>query len=290
VSHSKTISKPKAAAKSPYQIQVVDRALALLDVLSQHGPNMTLMQIAEALKLHKSTAHRLIMVLERHRLIEKNSDSGKYRLGLRLFELGTHAMAQLDLRERAHPYLERAVLEAGETVHLCVYDAGEVVYLDKVEPDRTVRMSCGVGRRNPAYCTSVGKAMMAFLPEAQVEADMQKRGFRQFTRHTITNMLELKAELEKVRRVGFAMDDEEIEDGVRCVGAPVWGFAHQPIAAISVSGPAFRMNGEKIPAVAKCVVAMANALSKELGFEPRHQAASAPSDIREIRKAGVAGA
>jgi len=262
VSHSKT----KRDARSPYQIQVVDRALALLEVLSHQGPDLTLVQISEMLKLHKSTAHRLLMVLERHRLIEKNSNTGKYRLGLKLFELGTKAIGQLDLRERARPYLERAVLDTGETVHLCVYDDGEVVYLDKVEPTRSVRLTSSVGRRNPAYCTSVGKAIMAFLPAEQVEIAAQKLGFRQLTRKTISNMLELRAELAKVRKLGYAVDNEENEEGVCCVGCPVWGFAPNPIAAISVSGPTFRMTAEKIPIVAQSIVQIANALSRELGM------------------------
>jgi DNA-binding IclR family transcriptional regulator len=262
VPHSKT----KRSAESPYQIQVLDRALALLEVLSHQGPDLTLAQLSEMLKLHKSTAHRLIMVLERHRLIEKNSTTGRYRLGLKLFELGTKAIGQLDLRERSRPFLERAVLHTGETGHLCVYDDGEVVYLDKIEPDRSVRLTSSVGRRNPAYCTAVGKAIMAFLPEAQVEAAVQKHGLFQLTRKTITNMLDLRADLVRVRKLGYAMDDEEHEEGVICVGAPVWSVGPHPIAAISVSGPAFRMSPEKVPVVAQSVVGIANSLSKELGM------------------------
>lgn len=271
MSHSKTT----ATRRSPYQIQVLDRALAVLTSLCTDGPDLTLMQIAERLKLHKSTAHRLIMVLERHRLIDKNPANGGYRLGLRLFELGSHAIAQLDLRQRARPFLERTVLDTGETVHLCAYDEGEVVYLEKVEPARSVRMACAVGRRNPAYCTSVGKAMMAFMLEPDVERDMQKRGFRQFTRHTINNLLDLKAELAKVRKSGFAVDNEEIEEGVRCVGAPVWGYGHRPIAAISVSGPTFRVTEAKIPAIARSVVAAAEGLSRALGMSTTTERSSA---------------
>jgi IclR family KDG regulon transcriptional repressor len=262
VPHSKT----KVKQESPYQIQVLDRALALLEVLSHKGPDLTLAQLSELLKLHKSTAHRLIMVLERHRLIEKNSNTGKYRLGLKLFELGTKAIGQLDLRERARPFLERAVLETGETVHLCVYDDGEVVYLDKVEPTRSVRLASSVGRRNPAYCTAVGKALMAFLPEAEVEIASAKFGFRQLTRKTISNMLELKAELARVRKQGYAVDNEENEEGVCCVGAPVWSFGTHPVAAISVSGPTFRMTPEKIPVVAQSIAAIAQGLSRQLGM------------------------
>lgn len=265
MSHTKT--KPKPKTESPYQIQVLDRAMALLEVLSHHGPDLTLVQISDFLKLHKSTAHRLIMVLERHRLIEKNSNTGKYRLGLKLFELGTKAIGQLDLRERSRPFLERAVLETGETGHLCVYDDGEVVYLDKVEPTRSVRLTSSVGRRNPGYCTAVGKAMMAFLPAPEVEVAARKHGFERLTRKTISNVAELKADLAKVRKLGYAVDNEEHEDGVLCVGAPVWSFGQHPIAAISVSGPTFRFSAEKIPSAAQTIMSIARALSLELGMQ-----------------------
>src|SRR4051794_32857578 len=158
-----------------------------------------------------------MMVLERYKLIEKNSQTGRYRLGLKLFELGTRAVSQLDLRERARPFLERVVLETGETVHLCIYDDGEVVYVDKVEPARSVRLASSVGRRNPAYCTAVGKAIMAFLPEEQVEDAVHKHGLRSLTRKTVSTLTELKTELEIIRERGYALDDEENEEGVCCV-------------------------------------------------------------------------
>lgn len=259
-------SKTKRNGKSPYQIQVLDRALALLDTLSHRGPDLALGEISQSLKLHKSTAHRLIMVLERHRLLERNSRTGRYRLGLKLFELGTKAASQLDLREQARPFLERVVLETGETVHLCIYDDGEVVYVDKVEPARSVRLASSVGRRNPAFCTAVGKAIMAFLPEAQVEDAVQKHGLQPLTSKTVSTLTELKTELERIRERGYALDDEENEEGVSCVGAVVRGFDGEAVAAISVSGPSFRLGKEKVAMIARSVIAAAKGLSKELGF------------------------
>lgn len=259
-------SKTKRNSKSPYKIQVLDRALALLDALSQRGPDLALAEISQSLKLHKSTAHRLIMVLERHRLLERNSRTGRYRLGLKLFELGTKAVSQLDLREQARPFLERVVLETGETVHLCIYDDGEVVYVDKIEPARSVRLASSVGRRNPAYCTAVGKAIMAFLPGARVEDAVQKHGLRPLTRKTVSTLAELKTELNQIRERGYAIDDEENEEGVCCVGAVVRGFDGEPIAAISVSGPTFRLGKEKVAMIAQSVIVAADGLSKQLGF------------------------
>ncbi len=254
-------------SKSPYQVQVLDRALAILDVLSAEGPDLSLGEISEKLELHKSTAHRLMMVLERHKFIERNSVSGRYRLGLKLFELGTKAVSQLDLRERARPFLERLVLETSETVHLCVLDDSEVGYLDKVEPTRSVRMATSVGRRNPMHCTAVGKAIMAYLPEAEVEAIIQRQGMKTMTPNTITNFLALKKELSAIRERGYSIDNEEIEEGVRCVGCVVRNFSGDPLAAISVSGPAFRVTQGKVAELAVPVMAAAHGLSSELGFK-----------------------
>ena len=267
-------SKTEALPKSPYQVQVIDRALSILDMLSTQGPDLALGEISNKLALHKSTVHRLIMVLERHKLIERNAVSGRYRLGLKLFELGTKALAQLNLRDRARPFLERLVLETSETVHLCVLDDSEVVYLDKVEPERSVRMATSVGRRNPAHCTAVGKAMMAYLPVARVESIVRKQGMKAVTSNTITSFLELKKELAAIRERGYSVDDEEIEEGVRCVGCVVRNFSGEPVAAISISGPAFRVTQEKVPVLATAVVAAAIGLSQDLGFKEGHSAAA----------------
>jgi len=276
VSHSKT------QVKSPYQVQVLDRALAILDLLSDVGPDLSLAEISDKLGLHKSTVHRLIMVLERQKLIERNSVNGRYRLGLKLFELGTRAVSQLDLRERARPVLERLVLETSETVHLGILDDTDVLYLDKVEPARSVRMASSVGRRNPVYCTAMGKAILAYLPESQVEAIVHKRGLKAMTANTITSYLDLKTELAAIRDCGYAVDNEEIEEGVRCVGCVVRDFSGGPIGAISVSGPAFRISREKAKSLSRAVIAAANTLSAELGFKQERIALATGNVARAI--------
>lgn len=276
--------KTKRPNKSPYQIQVLDRALAVLRALSQEGPDLSLAQISGLLRLHKSTAHRLIMVLEGHKLIERNFKTGTYRLGMKLFELGTRAVSQLDLRERARPILERLVRETDETVHLCIYDHGEVVYLDKVEPARSVRLASSVGRRHPAFCTAVGKAMMALLPDEQVEAEARKQGLHPVTPKTIASVDELRSELAKVRKLGYAVDEEENEEGVCCVGAAVLGALGEPVAAISVSAPSFRLPSNKMPIVAKSVISAASRLSQELGYDSPEAESSA--DVKRSKTGG----
>ena len=224
------------------------------------------MEISDRVKLHKSTVHRLLMILESYRMVERDPQSGRYHLGLRLFELGTIAVASFNVRERAGRYLERVVFEVDETVHLCVLDSGEVLYLEKIEPTRSVRMASRVGRRIPAHCTAVGKAILSRLPDRELDDILRRHGLRQFTPRTITTPAELKAELQVIRERGYSIDNEEIEDGVRCVAATILDHAERPIAAISVSAPAFRLPLEKVPIVADSVTRAARELSQECGY------------------------
>src|SRR5882724_2291520 len=245
---------PRTRAKdSPYQVQVLDRAVVILDMLAAVREDLSLFELSERLDLHKSTIHRLLMVLERHRLVERRPESGKYGLGLKLFELGTRAFARLGLGERAHPHLERLAAEAGETAHLCVLEDGEVLYLEKVEPSRTIRVPSTVGRRNPAHCTAVGKALLAFLPEADLDRLIQGRGLPAHTPNTITTPALLRRELRAIRQRGYAVDDEEIEEGLRCIGAPVRDHSGRVVASMSIAGPAFRLTRTRTAAVARLV-------------------------------------
>ncbi len=161
--HSKTDS-------SPYKVQVLDRALSILRLLGERPGDRSLAEVCAGLKLHKSTGHRLLTVLEQNRFVEKSPSTGRYRLGLRLFELGSKAIASLDLREQSRPHLNMVLQETEETVHFCLFNQGEVLYIEKMEPQRSVRMSSSIGRRAPAYCTAVGKAILAELPVSEVNA------------------------------------------------------------------------------------------------------------------------
>jgi DNA-binding IclR family transcriptional regulator len=256
-----------AAYRSPYRVQVLDRALAALEILANRDGECSLVDLCAEMKLHKSTVHRLAMVLEQHRLVDKNPDTGRYRLGLRLFEFGSKAIAAVDLRGRARPYLDRLQRQFGETVFFCILDDGQVFYVEKVESQQSVRTACTVGSRAPAYCTAVGKAMLAELPELEVSEVIRCWGLKAVTPNTITTAAALKAELRAVRSRGYAIDNEEKEEGLRCVSAAVRGHSGKLFAAMSVSGPAFRMSKERIPEVGQAVMRAANELSEELGYE-----------------------
>jgi DNA-binding IclR family transcriptional regulator len=253
---------------SPYRIQVLDRALAILDVLANPRGNASLAELVDAVKVHKSTVHRLLMSLEKHRLVDRDGRTGRYRLGMRLFQLGTVAVAHINICNLAHPFLQNLMYNCDETVNLCVLDNGEVLHLDKVEPNRSVRMSCTVGRRNPAHCTAVGKAILACLPESEVDAIIHQHGMRRFTPKTLTTPGDLKQELELIRERGYAIDDEEIEEGVRCVATVVRDCAGRPAAAIGISSPSFRLPLEKAASIARLVCDTAQALSHECGYLP----------------------
>src|SRR6267143_4120081 len=260
VSHSKT-------SRSSYRIQVLDRALAALAALAESSSDCSLAELCPALGLHKSTAHRLMMVLEQHRLVVKNPDTGRYKLGLRLYELGSRAIDGLDLRGRARPYLDRLQERFGETVFFCILDEGQVFYMEKVESQRSVRTACTVGSRAPAYCTAVGKAMLAELSEAEVNKIVRRWGLKPVTPNTIRTASALKVELKAVRSRGYAIDDEEKEEGLRCIGAAVRSHSGKLAAAVSVSGPAFRMTKERVPEIGRALMQAAGKLSAELGYQ-----------------------
>src|ERR1700756_3320323 len=203
-----------------YKVQALDRAFAVLGRLGERGPPLGLAQVASALQLHKSTAHRFLMVLERHHMVERTVN-GKFRLGLRLYDFGNRAIEQYDLRDRAQPHLRRLVHETEETAHLCILEAARMIYIDKIEPARSVRMITRVGASNPVHCTSVGKAILAFLPEERIAYVIRRTKFERFRHRTIGTPEALRAEIEKTRRRGYAVDDEELEEGLRCIAVPV---------------------------------------------------------------------
>src|ERR1700756_3163078 len=173
-----------ATPQGTYKVQALDRAFAVLDLLGASETPLGLAQVASSLRLHKSTAHRFLMVLERHHMVERTS-SGKFRLGLRLFDFGNRAIEQYDLRERAQPHLRRLVSETEETAHLCILEQARVIYIDKIEPGRSVRMITRIGASNPVHCTSVGKAILAFLPEERINDILRRTRFEGFTHRTM---------------------------------------------------------------------------------------------------------
>lgn len=270
LSTSTTTPLHEAASRSdgPYQLHSLDRAVSVLEALSESDAPLSLAEICQRMGLHKSTAHRSLMVLERSALIERTQEN-RFRLGLKLYELGNRAVEQIDLRARVHPFFRRLATQVGETVHLSVLQKTRVVYLDKVEPNRRVCMSSKIGTSNPVHCTSMGKAMLAFQPEEIIDETIAKIRFVRYTYKTLCSREALLKNLERVRRRGYAIDDEEIELGVRCVGAPIFDDKHRAIAAVSVSGPTSRITAQSVQAIAEHVLRCCSEISASLGLHSK---------------------
>jgi DNA-binding IclR family transcriptional regulator len=261
-----------------YRVQVLDRALRLMDALAIASEDLGPADLASRVGLHKSTIHRLLVVLERQRLIRRSAQ-GKYGLGMKLFELGSRAVLQLDPGAQAEPFLRRLVGLTGETSHICVRNGNEMMSIANVEGRWTLGTPSTVGRRTELYCTAVGKALMAYFPPKELDEVIAGLRFKRYTRRTITTATALREELARVRRRGFAVDDEEIEEGLRCIGAPIRNYTGEVIASISIAGPVFRIKKERLGDLARAVIATAEGLSAGLGYSrqpaPRSDKASA---------------
>jgi DNA-binding IclR family transcriptional regulator len=248
-----------------YKVQALDRAFSILDLLSESDSPLGLAQISASLRLHKSTAHRFLMVLEKHRMVERTAN-GRFRLGLRLFDFGNRAIEQNDLRNHAQPHLRRLVAETEETAHLCILESMRVIYLDKIEPVRSMRIMTRVGASSPVYCTSVGKAILAFLPEERIAEVLNHLQLERFTHRTLVTVEALRVEIEKTRRRGYAVDDEELEEGLRCIAVPVLDAQRLPVAAVSVSGPSFRVTAQRLPSLTNQLLRCVRGISVDMGF------------------------
>lgn len=227
-------------------VQSVERALAIVDVLADEGSAMKLSAISSKLELNISTVHRLLNTLMVWGYVEQDPYLGRYRLGIKSFEIGNKALYSLDIRSVAKPHLKQLVDKTNETANLAVLVDGEVVYIDQVETHNIIKMFASPGTRGPAYCTGSGKALLASLSEHEVNRLTREMKFIEYTSKTITNPEKLKRELEKVRQQGISIDLGEMEEDVRCVAAPIQNHEGKTVAAISLSGPRTRMTDELI--------------------------------------------
>ncbi len=252
------------------RIQSVARALSIVDILAKARGELALNEIAVRLSLPKSTVHGLISTLKDFGYIEQSAFTGKYKLGVRFFEVG-HIVAQgWEVRTVAAPYVNQLLEELGETVHLVVLDKQEVLYIDKRESSRSLRIASQVGMRLPAHCTGVGKVLMAHLSAEERRELIDKKGLPRFTRNTLTDVEALDDELTRVRIQGFAIDNEEIMDSLRCVAAPIRDQSGNVISAISLSGPVSRMKGERFEKAIRRVRETAEEISACLGYRTKN--------------------
>lgn len=247
------------------------RAMSILDLLGRSGKRMGVTEIGTELGLHKSTVYRILSTLEQGGYIQQDTESGKYSLGTHILELGMQCLQQIDLREKAAPIMKRLSAETGEVVHLAILDGLEVVYIDKVEQSQTLTMRARIGARAHAHCTALGKVLLAFRGD-DVLARLEGRELARQTPNTITSIPELRAHLSTVRDRGYAVDDEENEQGVRCVAVPIRNHAGTVVAAMSISAPTVRLPRERVDEVVPLVLKAGRDLSGTLGYRSRPEA------------------
>lgn len=246
-------------------VQSVDRALSILEMLSDYSEGLSIKEISEKVNLHKSTVHRLLGTLIVRGFVEQDNKNGKYRISLKLFELGNKRIEDMDILNSSKYHTENLMKSINEVVHLVVKDGNKIVYIDKVEADNTIRMASNIGRRSPLYCTSVGKTMLAYMKDDEVEDIWKSSNIKALTKNTIIDFDEFKEELKKIKEQGYAEDDEENELGVRCIGAPIFNRFGKVEGAISISGPTTRVKKKDVKRIAKEVRKYADLISKELG-------------------------
>lgn len=265
--------QPPALARSTAaetgQLQTLHRALDLLEALSGQGES-SVAQLSEKLGLARATTHRLLTTLTSRGYLRQDPESGRYRVGLRTFEVGAAYLSQNRIADLARPILRELNQQFDETIALAVPDGDSAVYVDVVESKQTLRTFARVGARVPLHCTGVGKALLMGMGQAEVARVLKARPLEAFTPTTVTAADALMSEVERAVTAGYILDREEFHFGVRCGAAPIMGHAGQVVAALSISGPAYRIVDKFWMTAAAAVASAARELSRSLGYPGAH--------------------
>ncbi len=242
-------------------VQSLIRAVDILDLISSSKEGINVTEIAAQLKLHKSTAYRLLSTLEYKNYVKKDKNK-RYKVGKRVIEMGHQALNNIDLRKEMRPFLQELGEATKETVHLGIIDDYKVFYIDKVETSHTIRMYSSIGKGGPLYCTGIGKVLLAFSEKEYIDQFLKQLKFVKYTKNTIINRKELKEELAEIKKRGYAVDNMEHEDNIRCVAAPIFDYRGELIAAVSISAPAQRMTMERTAELSQLLVDYTQRMSK----------------------------
>ncbi len=240
-------------------VPALERGLLILEHVAKSRRGVTLSQLTQKLNLPRSTCHALLLTFRRCGYIQPDEETGRYRLGFRLYALANMALSGISVRDHAAPHLYRLMQATGLTVHLGILEEGEAILIDRIEPAGAPKVATWVGRRMGLHCTAIGKALIAHLPAARLDELIRKQGLLRHNENTIASMARLRQACDDVQRLGYAVDDEEEEIGVRCIGAPVFNDKGGVVAAISISGSKAQL--ANIPAMAARVKETALALS-----------------------------
>jgi IclR family KDG regulon transcriptional repressor len=256
--------------KRTFGVQAIERGCSALDLLGSGRQSYSLRDLSNELNLPKPTVHRILSTFCHLGYVMQEDISKEYRLGFRLVELGQVVLGGIQLRREAQPFLHNLSSQVQETVHLARLDGSEIVYLDKVEQmndPKGLRMASRVGMRNYAHSCAMGKVLLAFLSDSERDLVFSQKGLPRLTKNTIVDRGRFEAHLVQVKAQGYSVDNEENEEGIKCVAAPVRNDRGEVVAAISISAPAVRMTKKRIDKEFKGeVIKTALEISKKLGF------------------------
>lgn len=241
-------------------------AVELLTLLGEAEEPVSLASINEEINLHKSSIYRLLQTMSDYDFVEQDPVTKKYEIGIKLFEIANSMNHEADLRRKAQPALKELRSKVNETIHLGITHNHEVVYLDKIEPDRALRMYSAVGKRAPIHATGLGKAVLAHFSNEELEKYVKHKGLEKYTANTITTLPNLKEELKLIREKGYAIDNKEHEKEIVCVAAPIFEDQGDVVGALSIAAPASRKSVDNMKNLGSLVVEHANKVSDCLGY------------------------
>ena len=245
----------------------VERALSIIEIVAESSRGMSNSDLSRRLKIPKSSASYILRVLEKRAYLHRDLH-GKSRLGLKLMSLTGDALTHMDIREVAKPVLEDFLVKSRlPEAHLAVLDNGRAVYVEKVENEKSfIKMDIWIGHRLPVHTTAIGKVLVAFMPEKEILNILEMRGMERKTRKSITSKQKFLQEMKKVKEYGFAIDNEENADGVRCIAAPIFDAGGNVAAALGTSSTILHIDENYLPKIVELVRKSANQVSRQLGF------------------------
>jgi IclR family transcriptional regulator, KDG regulon repressor len=255
------------ASRDPNRIQSVGRAIAVLEVLAEERSGLGIVEISERAQLPVSSVHRLLSTLSESGFVAQYLATGRYHVGVRAFEVGNAFLRQVQLGEIAKPHIHELVTLTRETANLALFDDDCAIYVDQVHSTRTLQVVPRPGARVPLHCSAVGKVFLAGMPNRQLEQTLDRLNLLSWTIHTITSTKTLMENVLQVRTKGYAVDDEEMQLGVRCIASPIYNHAGETAAALSLTGPAIDMNDERIRSLAVHLCRIASVISEQLGYQ-----------------------
>jgi len=258
--------RKKALIKSEskyFFIRSFAKGMKVLELLSDNEA-LTVTQVAKLMNINRASSHRFLSTLKELGYADKD-DSSRYYLTSKVIELGMKVLDRFEIRKIAHPFLQELSGKYNETINLGYFNGEEVLTIDKIDSTEILRMDAGIGGGEPAYCTSLGKAILAFLPDMQLEEYLQAIELTPFTPNTVISKDKLKEELIRIKENGYSIDDEELSVGLRCVGAPLFNHSGQALYAISISGPSIRMGSKKIEEMQRVLKKICKNLSEKMG-------------------------